>query len=149
MEFVYVSIIIILDQLTKFLAKSKLMPIGDITLIPGYFSFSYVENRGAAFGMFRNKKLLLVGVTAIIIFIMIYYLVKKRNMNKLLKIGFILIIGGAVGNLIDRIYLGYVVDYMHFYIKDIFDWPVFNVADISVVTGTILVAFTLLFTKDY
>jgi signal peptidase II len=148
MEFLYIALIIVLDQAAKFLAKTKLYPYNDVKLIPGYLDLTYVENRGAAFGIFRDKKILLIGVTALVIAFMIFYLFKNRNMNRWMKLSIILIIGGAIGNLIDRVYLGYVIDYIHFYIRDIFDWPVFNVADISVVCGTILLALNLLTTKE-
>lgn len=148
MEFLYITLIIILDQVTKYIAKAKLMPVNNIDLIPGYFSLSYVENRGAAFGLFQNNKMLLVGVTSVVIIVIIYYLLKNRNMNKYLRASLIMITAGAIGNLIDRVLLGYVIDFFHFYIKDVFDWPVFNVADISVVCGTILLSMVLLFVKE-
>jgi signal peptidase II len=148
MKFLYIGLIIALDQFTKYLAKIKLYPDKEIDLVSGYFSLTYLENRGAAFGMFRNKKVLLVGITSLVVLFLICYLIKNKNMNKYLKLSFILIIAGAIGNLIDRVYLSYVVDFFHFHIKDIFDWPVFNVADISVVCGTILLALNLLFAKE-
>jgi signal peptidase II len=148
MEFLYIALIIIADQFTKYIAKTRLMPLDNVDLIPGYFSLSYVENRGAAFGLFQNNKMLLVGVTAIVILFIFYYLIKNRGMNIYLKISLVMITAGAIGNLIDRIYLGYVVDFFHFYIKSAFDWPVFNVADISVVCGTILLSIVLLFVKE-
>lgn len=76
---------------------------------------------------------------------MLYYLLKHKETSKYIKISLILIISGAIGNFIDRITKGYVVDFIHFYIKNIFDWPVFNVADIFVVCGTILLAVIILF----
>jgi signal peptidase II len=148
MEFLYITLIVILDQVTKYIAKAKLMPVNNIDLIPGYFSLSYVENRGAAFGLFQNNKMLLVGVTSVVILIIIYYLLKNRNMNKYLRASLIMITAGAIGNLIDRVVLSYVIDFFHFYIKSAFDWPVFNVADISVVCGTILLSIVLLFVKE-
>lgn len=148
MEFLFIGLIIVLDQVTKYLAKTRLMDNINIDLIQGYFSLTYVENRGAAFGILRDKKFILVGITALIVAFMIYYLIKNKNMGKWMKISLVLIIAGAIGNLIDRVSLGYVVDFFHFYIKNIFDWPVFNVADISVVCGTILLAINLLFSKE-
>jgi signal peptidase II len=147
MELFYISLIIFIDQVSKFLVKIKLKPIDNIDFINGYFSLTYVENRGAAFGIFRNKKILLVGITGIVIAVMLYYLMTNKRISKWVKISLILIIAGAIGNLIDRIYLGYVVDFMHFYIKS-HDFPVFNIADVSVVIGTILLAINLLFAKE-
>jgi signal peptidase II len=147
MELIFIVLVIVFDQVTKYIAKSGLQE-GTITLIKDYFELVYVENRGAAFGLFQNMKFLLVGITSIVIIIMIYYLFKNRKMDIVLRISLILIIGGAIGNLIDRIILGYVIDFFHFYMKDFFDFPVFNVADISVVCGTILLSIKLLFEKE-
>jgi signal peptidase II len=147
MEFLFISLIVALDQITKFLVKLKLRPLGNVDLINGYFSLTYVENRGAAFGIFHDKKWMLVGVTAIVIIFMLFYLGKHRNASKWIKISFVLIIAGAIGNLIDRVYLSYVVDFIHFYVKS-HDLPVFNFADMSVVSGTILLAINLLLAKD-
>lgn len=148
MNFLYIALIVILDQVTKFLAKTKLQPIGNIDLIPGIFSLSYVENRGAAFGLFKGNKILLIGVTTLVTIFIIYYIIKYKNINKYFKLSLILVAAGAIGNLIDRITLSYVVDFFHFYIRDIFDFPVFNIADISVVCGTILLMLNIIFVKE-
>lgn len=148
MYFFYIAAIVVIDQITKYIAKTKLISLNNIDIISGIFSLSYVENRGAAFGIFKNNKLILVVFTSIVTFLMLYYLFKNKNMNKYIKISIILIIGGALGNLIDRIFLGYVVDFLHLYIEGIFDFPVFNFADISIVFGTIILSFNLLFSKE-
>lgn len=147
MEFLYIALLIALDQASKILVKIKLKPVDNIDFINGYFSLTYVENRGAAFGIFSNKKILLVGITSIVVIAMAVYLYKNKGIDKWLKISFILIIAGAVGNLIDRIYLSYVIDFIHFYVRS-HDLPVFNVADICVVGGTILLALHLLLARD-
>lgn len=148
MEFILTIAIIFFDQLTKLIAQKNLQPIGNIDIIKGFFSLTYVENRGAAFGIFKNKKFLLVGITTAVVVAIIVFLIRNKNLNKLLRISFILIIAGAIGNLIDRVYLSYVVDYLHLYIGSVFDWPVFNIADMSVVTGTILLAVSIIFDKQ-
>lgn len=147
MELLFIMLIMALDQLVKFIAKTRLIT-GDIPIIRGYLELTYVENRGAAFGLFHNMRFLLVGVTLVVILAMLFYLLKNRNMKRGLKISLILIIGGAIGNLIDRVILKYVIDFIHFHIRDSFDWPVFNVADISVVCGTMLLAINILFDKE-
>lgn len=148
MEFLFIILIILLDQISKYATIIKLAPISSIEIINGILSFTYVENRGAAFGIFRGKKFYLIGITSMVVILMIYYLIKNNNVSKYFKLSLILIIGGAIGNLIDRIFRGYVVDFIHFYIKDIFDWPVFNFADICVVLGTILMAVIIIFSKE-
>lgn len=148
MSFLYIGLIVILDQVTKFLAKTNLKPINNVDLIPEIFSLSYVENRGAAFGIFKNNKILLIGVTTLVTIFIVYYIIKNKDTNKYFKVSLILIAAGAIGNLIDRITLGYVVDFFHFYIRDVFDFPVFNIADISVVCGTILLTLNMIFVKE-
>ncbi len=148
MKFLYIALIVILDQITKFAAKTKLQSVDNIDLIPGFFSLSYVENRGAAFGILRGNRILLVGVTTLVTIFIIYYIIKYKDINKYFRLSLILIAAGAIGNLVDRITLGYVVDFFHFYIKDIFDFAIFNIADISVVSGTILLALNIIFVKD-
>lgn len=143
-----IILIVIFDQLSKYLAKIYFATGSDYTLIDGIFSLTYLENRGAAFGIFKDQKIILIGLTAVVIIALIVYLYKGSFMTKYLRISLILIIGGAIGNLIDRSSLGYVVDFFHFYIRGLFDFPVFNVADISVVCGTILMAVSILFSKE-
>jgi signal peptidase II len=147
MQILYILLLVIIDHITKYIAKIQLSYGKSITLIDGFLELIYVENRGAAFGILKNKKFFLVGITTIAIIGMIYYLVRTTNLNKWERMSLIFIISGAIGNLIDRIFRGYVVDFIHFYIKDIFDWPVFNIADILVVIGAIILAFSILFLK--
>lgn len=147
MEFLYIALLIFLDQASKFLVKIKLKPVDNIDFIRGYFSLTYVENRGAAFGIFSNKQLLLVGITSVVVIAMAFYLFKNRTGNKWLRISFILIIAGAIGNLIDRVHLSYVIDFIHFYVKS-YDLPVFNFADICVVGGTLMLALHLLMSRE-
>lgn len=147
MELIYILLIVLIDRITKYYAGLKLMEKA-ITIIPKCFELTYLENQGAAFGIFKNKKILLIGATIAIVAFMIYYLLKNRDMNKWMKLSFILIISGAIGNLADRISKGFVVDFFHFYLGKVFDFPVFNVADICIVCGTILLAVILLFIKE-
>lgn len=144
MEFLIV-LLVLLDQFSKYLAKKYLILKQPINLIEGYLNLIYVENRGAAFGMFRDKKIILVGFTSIVVIGLIYYLFKNKGKDKIIDLCLSLVIAGAIGNLIDRIYLNYVVDFIHFYIKNIFDWPVFNFADIYVSVGAVLLSVKLIF----
>ncbi|SEF68314.1 signal peptidase II [Caloramator fervidus] len=148
MQLFYIALIIFIDHLTKYLAKIKFSSGKELTLIQNYLEFTYVENRGAAFGILKEKKFFLVGFTILAVSYMLYYLVANKNLNKWYRVSLILIISGAIGNLIDRIFRGYVIDFIHFYIKNIFDWPVFNVADISVVLGSILLGISMIFIKE-
>lgn len=148
MYILYIACIVILDQITKYFAKLGLMPIDKIDIIPGIFALTYVENKGAAFGIFNGKRLILIGFTSIVTGFIIYYLFTNKSLNKYVKISLIMIAAGAIGNLIDRIFHGYVIDFFHLYITNIFDFPVFNIADLSIVFGTLILALNLLFSKE-
>ena len=140
-----VAFIVALDQLTKYLAKTYLKPVGSVPLIQNVFHFTYVENRGAAFGILQNQRWLFIVLTVVISAVIAYYLFARRQESIVLTIALSMILGGAIGNLIDRLRLGYVVDMLHFVL---IDYPVFNVADSFVVIGTLLLAYYILFMAD-
>lgn len=137
-----IALLIGIDQLSKIWALNSLKDIGSIPIIENIFHLTYVENRGAAFGMFENNQSIFVIVALLASIFGLYYLHKNKNINIIGKSGIILIISGAVGNLIDRVRLGFVVDYFDFR----FIWEyVFNVADVFVVVGTILLCVYIVF----
>ncbi len=137
--------LIVIDQISKYLALNNLANIGSIPIIENIFHLTYVENRGAAFGMFQNNQIVFVIVAVVASIVGLYYIYKKK-LNLLGNISIVLIISGAIGNLIDRVRLGFVVDYFDF--RFIWDY-VFNVADIFVVFGTILLCiYIIVFEKD-
>ncbi|AUN15430.1 signal peptidase II [Paraclostridium sordellii] len=136
--------LIAIDQISKYLAVKYLVNIGSIPIIKNIFHLTYVENRGAAFGMFQNNQIIFIVVAIAACVFGLYYLYKK-DLNILGKSAIILIISGALGNLIDRIRLGFVVDYFDF--RVIWDY-VFNVADVFVVVGTILLCVYIIFFEN-
>ncbi|CEO10476.1 lipoprotein signal peptidase [[Clostridium] sordellii] len=136
--------LIAIDQISKYLAVNYLANIGSIPIIKNIFHLTYVENRGAAFGMFQNNQIIFIVVAIAACVFGLYYLYKK-DLNILGKSSIILIISGALGNLIDRIRLGFVVDYFDF--RVIWDY-VFNVADVFVVVGTILLCVYIIFFEN-
>lgn len=140
----YELIIILLigiDQLSKVWALKSLKEIGSIPIIQNIFHLTYVENRGAAFGMLQNNQTIFIIVALAASVFGLYYLHTKK-VNILGRAGIILIISGAIGNLIDRVRLGFVVDYFDFR----FIWEyVFNVADVFVVLGTIMLCAYIIF----
>jgi signal peptidase II len=146
MEMTFAIIIIgfIVDRATKLLSIKHLKDGEDITIIKDFFDFQYVENRGAAFGILAGRKYILIILTFLIVLGMIYYLVKYKPESKLLKISLTLIISGALGNLYDRVNYNYVVDFISLHYKDVYYWPNFNVADILVVFGTILMSLFII-----
>ncbi|KEI78437.1 signal peptidase [Clostridium botulinum A2 117] len=135
---------IFLDRISKIWALNTLASDKDIVVIKNLFTFSYLENRGAAFGIFQNRLIFLSLITAIVILGVVYFIVKYKPTSKLLKISLSLIISGAIGNLIDRIYYKFVVDFIMLHYKDVYYFPTFNVADMLVVIGTVLLAIYIL-----
>lgn len=128
--------LIVFDQIIKYLIVKNFSIGEEKILIDNFFKFIYIRNTGAAFGILSGNIVFLIGISLLLIF----YIVKemKKNIdNNLSLLSFSLILGGAVGNLIDRIFRGYVVDYID--ITRLFDYPIFNFADICIVVGVILV----------
>ncbi|MCR4596673.1 MAG: signal peptidase II [Lachnospiraceae bacterium] len=141
---VIMCLLIVADQYTKALAVVMLKDKPAIPIISGILEFNYLENRGAAFGMMQNQKIFFIFVAVIILGCIIYMLVKAPAQKKymILHILLVFIAAGAIGNMIDRLSLNYVVDFI--YIKAI-NFPIFNVADIYVTVSTILLAIVLVF----
>ena len=135
---IYIIIIIglVLDRITKIWAVNALMGQKDITIIKDFFDFSYLENRGAAFGIFQGKAYLLAAVTVVILFVLFVNYLKTKNKTKIFTWSTGLIISGAVGNLIDRLRLGYVVDFVSLHFRNSYYFPSFNVADMCITFGT-------------
>ena len=132
--------VFLLDQLTKDIISSG-MHIGEsIPVIPNVFHITYIINRGAAFGMLENQQWLFIIVTVAVIAAVACCFKKLIHQDRLVRFGVALLMGGAAGNLLDRIRLSGVVDFFDFRI-----WPVFNVADIAIVAGVILLAYILIF----
>ncbi len=134
---------VILDQWTKLLAVRDLMPIGSTVLLDGILGLRYVENTGAAFGMLKGQRwFFIILSTAAIIAISIYLVKCRKTVPPLLGVSLAMIVGGGIGNQIDRIANGYVVDFLEFLFMD---FAIFNVADCFVTVGAFLVIFDLLF----
>lgn len=144
--FVIGIIIIALDQITKYLALS-LKGQESIVLIEKLLELIYVENRGAAFGILQGKSVFFVLISLVVIAYLCYILIKHKNMDRIVNISLGLILGGAIGNLIDRIVRGFVVDFIFIRFWGFYDFPVFNVADIGVTLGVFILIILGLFTK--
>lgn len=142
--FIIAAAVIVLDQFIKLQVVGRIVPFGDIVVIKNFFYLTYVENFGIAFGMFKNKTAFFVVSISIISLIVIYFIMKLRNKNVIITSCLALILGGAVGNLIDRVRMGYVVDYLHFTIFP----PVFNLADSAIVVGSIALSLYIVLNKN-
>ena len=148
MDLLVILLGVLLDQMTKYLAVVYLKGQEAISLIPGVLELRYLENRGAAFGILQGGKVIFLIITPIVLLVAAYVLVRMPDGGKYGILHFLLdcIIIGAVGNLIDRIRLDYVVDFI--YIR-LIDFPIFNVADMFVSIATIVGAVLLLFGHSY
>lgn len=130
--------LVLIDQLSKFFVVSFLKGQNPLIIVDGFLSFFYIENRGAAFGILQDSQFLFTIITIIVLLGLVIYLIKNyKKSSNLLKTSFALIIGGAIGNFIDRLRLKFVVDFISFKIFG-HDFAVFNLADSFIVIGTIL-----------
>lgn len=140
------SISIITDQLTKYWAILRLKNYNSIKIIGNFLRFTYAENRGAAFSILQNQIWFFVIVT-IVMLIVLAYIYFFTHITNLAKLSIGMIAGGALGNFIDRVRLGYVVDFIDVRFGSVYDFPVFNIADSFVVVGTILMIFLIFFNR--
>ena len=147
-NFIIFITILILDQASKLYIKSHFLLHESKRIIDGLFNITYVLNPGAAFGFlanlpetYRRGFFILVTIVAIIV---IFYLLIKESSHKFRSLAYTLVIAGAFGNFIDRIYMGKVVDFLDFYFKN-YHWPAFNIADSSISIGIFFLILDLLF----
>jgi len=138
--FLIAGLVIIIDQITKAIALTKLASAVSVPAIGKIVSLTLVKNTGAAFGLFKYQTTAFISISLIAIAFTVFYLAKKK-VNFYLP--FALILGGAAGNLIDRLRFGYVVDFI-----DLHFWPVFNIADSCITIGAIFLFVIILRGKD-
>ena len=143
-DFIMIIILIVIDQYTKHLAVLHLKDKPAFPVIPDVFELQYLENRGAAFGMLQNQKGFFIFIAGIVLIAIGYILFKMPENKKynILHILLVLIASGAIGNMIDRIRLNYVVDFFYFVL---INFPIFNMADIYVSVACVLLAVVMLF----
>jgi len=137
--FIGAGLVVLLDQVTKLAVRRRILPGQSIPVWPGVFHLSYVQNPGAAFGILKYQTGLFIAVTAVVATAIIIYARRLGPGAGWLRLALALELGGALGNLIDRLRFGYVVDFLDFRV-----WPVFNVADMAVVVGVGLLFLHLL-----
>ena len=136
-----------IDQLTKIIVSSNMELYESISVIPKTFNITYIQNRGAAFGMLSNHRWVFMVVSILAIIGMCVYLFRFSKEGMFFKVGLALVISGGIGNMIDRIFLGYVVDMIEAtFIETLFGWSfaIFNVADSFVCVGAGIVIFCLI-----
>ncbi|MDO4614113.1 MAG: signal peptidase II [Lachnospiraceae bacterium] len=138
-----ILILTAIDLITKRIAAGSLVS-GPFVVIPGVFELRYLENRGAAFSMLQNQRWFFILITIVFIAaaLWLYFRIPLTKRMRLLRWIMIAVTAGAVGNLVDRVHLGYVRDFLYF---SLIDFPIFNVADIYVTVSAVLFATAVLF----
>ena len=135
--------VILVDIFTKYLVVQLLRPLGrSVTAIPYLFDFTYVENRGIAFGLLADNRWFFMMVSAILIVVIVFMIKMSKINHKLFLVSMSMILGGGIANMLDRIFIGYVVDFID---VAFVDFAVFNVADSCVVVGSCLLAVYIIF----
>lgn len=134
--------ILLVDIFTKAYARVFLLEVGTIPLWKDVFHFTYVENYGAAFGIFQNGRIFFIILTVVVLFLGAFAVWKHGSESRLFNLAVVFASAGAVGNLIDRIFRGFVVDFLDF---RLIDFPVFNVADIFICIGAVMLAVYIIF----
>lgn len=134
---------VVIDQIVKILVISKLALQQSITIINNFFNITYVRNTGAAWSILSGNVLLLIMISVLALVAIYYYLIKDKELNKIDIVSYSMLIGGIIGNLIDRIVHGYVIDYLDFKIFN-YNFPIFNVADTLIVISIIIIGISLI-----
>lgn len=142
-------VVIIIDQWTKWLAETKLTFHEPVPVIEPFLNWTLAYNYGAAFSFLADaggwQKWFFSGLALVMSLFLIVYLIKAPRKATLLSFGLALVLGGAVGNLIDRLLHGHVIDFIHVHYANVWDYPIFNVADMGISIGVVLIVIDMLF----
>ena len=141
----YAVIVLMLDQIIKLIVSNHLIELKEVTVIKNFFYLCYVHNTGAAFSILQNQKYLLIFIGLLALILLDKYITSLKNISKLEEVSYALIIGGIIGNLLDRIFYSSVIDYLLFKFGK-FSYPIFNLADACIVVGIILLI--IVYIKD-
>ncbi|HHY70922.1 MAG TPA: signal peptidase II [Thermoanaerobacterales bacterium] len=144
MYFIITILILVADIITKYMVQRAMEPYESIPVLKNIFHITYVQNTGAAFSILKGKTLFFTVVSFAAILLIVYILIKYPIKEKVYGIVMAMILGGAVGNLIDRLRYGYVVDFLDFRI-----WPVFNIADCAIVIGVLILTYLITFHPEF
>lgn len=141
---IIVLFVLLGDQLTKYLADRMMILQQSYEIIDGFFYFTYVHNTGAAWSILQGGNMWFLYIVSIIAFIAIaYFFIHTKPHELLTRFGLVLFACGALGNFIDRVFLGYVRDFIHFYVFN-YDFPIFNIADVAICIGVGLIVLEIL-----
>ena len=150
-HFLIAIVVLLLDRLAKWTVEVNIPLHDSISVLPGFLRFTHVQNRGAAFGLFAEspsewKAAVLVMFSVVALAIVCFLLWKNSHAMSTTGVGLALILGGALGNLWDRLVSGHVVDFLDIYVGN-YHWPAFNLADSAIVIGAMLLVSEILFSK--
>ena len=139
-KYKFVIIVLIVDFISKLFISNYFILNKSVSVINKFFYITYTNNYGAAFSIMQNSRFLLIFISVLVLFILVYYLNKKKIDNRLEIFCYSLLLGGLLGNLVDRIIYGYVIDFFDFYIFG-YEFAIFNVADVAIVISIIILIF--------
>lgn len=138
--FILTLIVLIIDIVSKLTIKHYLTLDNSIHVIRGFFDLTYVRNTGVAWSFLDNNKYFALILSGMIIMGIVYYIYKEKPIRKITKLAYSLILGGALGNFINRVFYGYVIDFLDFKIFG-YNYPIFNIADVFIVVGVIILIY--------
>ena len=139
MTFLAASLVFVLDRIAKIAVASNMSYGQSIKILPNIFHFTFILNNGTAFGLFKGANAALAVLSVAVITLIIFYVLKNKTSGFVNSLALGLILGGALGNLFDRVRFGCVIDFLDFRV-----WPVFNVADSAITIGTVILAWNIL-----
>jgi len=145
------GLVVLMDQITKALILNNLPLYNSITVVPGFFDITHIHNPGGAFGFLANqgaglRKMVFLFVSLLAVCLIFWFYKKTPATHRSLATGFAMIFGGAIGNLLDRVRFGKVVDFLDFYIGNL-HWPAFNIADSAITVGIGIFILHIVFKK--
>lgn len=143
----FTIILTAIDQIIKYFITTNMEIYKSVKVIPNFFYLTYVKNDGAAFSMFSGSRIFLIIVAVIVLIILIRSIIMDKRIKKIDILSYSLILAGIIGNLIDRIIIGKVIDYLDFYVIG-YNAPIFNFSDICIVLGGIIILYNLIFKGD-
>ncbi|MFO7815295.1 MAG: signal peptidase II [Halanaerobiales bacterium] len=143
MFIIIVFILVFIDQLIKHMIFNNYMLGQSMPLIEDFLYITYIKNTGVAFGFLKNNNIFMVIVISVIIILLLFFYFHEKKKSLVLNISIMLLVSGAIGNLIDRIMRGFIIDYINFTF-----WPAFNLADTLIVIGSFLLGFYIIFSTE-
>ncbi len=135
--------VLLIDQLSKYFISTYFLPHQPVAILKNFFQINYIKNAGAAFGLLSNlsspvRTPLFLGISILAILMILFFFSKLEAQQSFLSFSLSLVMGGALGNFVDRIRLGYVIDFLDLHWYDYYHWPAFNIADLAITIGVIL-----------